>query len=81
MQAPSSTLCSNAGLDVWLDGNPRLMHHKVIIIDGQIVITGSYNFSNNAEQNNDENTLIIHNQDIAAQYMTEFQQIYDLSQR
>ena len=71
----------NAGMDVNLDGNPRLMHHKVIIIDEQIVITGSYNFSNNAEQNNDENTLIIHNPEIAAAFMTEFQQIYDLSQR
>jgi phosphatidylserine/phosphatidylglycerophosphate/cardiolipin synthase-like enzyme len=71
----------NAGIDVWLDGNPRLMHHKVIIIDQQVVITGSYNFSNNAEYDNDENTLIIHNQDIAAQYNIEFQQIYDLSKR
>jgi phosphatidylserine/phosphatidylglycerophosphate/cardiolipin synthase-like enzyme len=70
-----------AGIDVRLDGNPRLMHHKVIIIDQQTVITGSYNFSNNAEHNNDENTLIIHNQDIAAQYLTEFQRIYDSSQR
>lgn len=70
-----------AGIDVWLDGNPRLMHHKVIIIDQKVVITGSYNFSYNAEYVNDENTLIIHNQDIAAQYMTEFRQIYDLSQR
>jgi phosphatidylserine/phosphatidylglycerophosphate/cardiolipin synthase-like enzyme len=71
----------NAGLDVWLDGNPRLMHHKVIIIDGQVVITGSYNFSNNAEYSNDENTLIIHDPDIAAQYLAEFQQIYELSKR
>jgi phosphatidylserine/phosphatidylglycerophosphate/cardiolipin synthase-like enzyme len=71
----------NAGIDVWLDGNPRLMHHKVIIIDQKVVVTGSYNFSNNAEYDNDENTLIIHNQDIAAKYMIEFQQIYDLSQR
>jgi phosphatidylserine/phosphatidylglycerophosphate/cardiolipin synthase-like enzyme len=71
----------NAGIEVWLDGNPRLMHHKVIIIDQKVVITGSYNFSNNAEHFNDENTLIIHNQDIAAQYMIEFQQTYDLSQR
>ena len=71
----------DAGLDVRLDGNPRLMHHKVIIIDQQIVITGSYNFSNNAEQNNDENTLIIHNPGIAAAYMEEFQKIYSLSQR
>jgi phosphatidylserine/phosphatidylglycerophosphate/cardiolipin synthase-like enzyme len=68
-------------MDVTLDGNPRLMHHKVMIIDQQIVITGSYNFSNNAERYNDENTLIIHNQGIAAEYMAEFQQIYDLSQR
>ena len=71
----------NAGLDVRLDGNPRLMHHKVIIIDHEVVITGSYNFSNNAEHNNDENTLIIHNQDIAAQFLAEFQQIYDMAQR
>jgi len=72
---------SNAGIDVRLDGNPRLMHHKVFIIDHQTVITGSYNFSRNAEENNDENTLIIHNQDIAAEYMAEFQRIYDSSQR
>jgi phosphatidylserine/phosphatidylglycerophosphate/cardiolipin synthase-like enzyme len=71
----------DAGLEVWLDGNPRLMHHKVIIIDKKIVITGSYNFSNNAEHYNDENTLIIHNQEIASQYMLEFQKIYALSQR
>ena len=70
-----------AGLNVRLDGNPRLMHHKVIIIDGGVVITGSYNFSSNAEHSNDENTLIIHNQDIAAQYLAEFQQIYALAQR
>ncbi len=30
-----------AGLDVRLDGNDRNMHHKVFIIDGEIVITGS----------------------------------------
>lgn len=71
----------NAGIEVRLDGNPRLMHHKVIIIDGQVVITGSYNFSYNAEHSNDENTLIIHNQDIAARYLAEFQQIYEQAQR
>ena len=71
----------NAGIDVRQDGNPLLMHHKVIIIDGQIVITGSYNFSENAEHNNDENTLIIHNPDIAAQYLAEFQRVFDLAQR
>jgi phosphatidylserine/phosphatidylglycerophosphate/cardiolipin synthase-like enzyme len=70
-----------AGLDVRLDGNPHDMHHKVIIIDEQIVITGSYNFSASAEERNDENVLIIFNPQIAAQYLQEFKRVYNLAQR
>ncbi len=66
-----------AGLDVRLDGNQTgLMHHKVIIIDQNVVITGSYNFSASAEERNDENVVILFNPVIAAQYMEEFQVIY-----
>jgi phosphatidylserine/phosphatidylglycerophosphate/cardiolipin synthase-like enzyme len=66
-----------AGLDVRLDGISGLLHHKVIIIDGRTVITGSYNFSANAERNNDENLLIIHSPEIGARYLQEFQIVYD----
>lgn len=66
----------NAGLDVRLDGNPKFMHHKVIIIDEVIVITGSYNFSASAEKSNDENTLIIHSPNLASKYTAEFERIY-----
>jgi len=69
-----------AGLDVRLDGNPGLMHHKVIIIDRNIVITGSYNFSASAEEVNDENLIVIYNADIAAQYLAEFMRIYAQAQ-
>ena len=69
-----------AGLDVRRDGNPGLMHDKVIIIDRKIVITGSYNFSTSAEERNDENVFIIHNAYVAAQYMEEFQKVYDQAQ-
>ena len=65
-----------AGLDVWLDANPKSMHDKIILIDGMIVITGSYNFTASAEKKNDENILIIHNVDIAALYLQDFQRIY-----
>jgi phosphatidylserine/phosphatidylglycerophosphate/cardiolipin synthase-like enzyme len=68
------------GLPVRLDGNPNHMHHKVIIIDGQTVITGSYNFSANAEETNDENLLVIHSPDVAALYLVEFQRVYNLAQ-
>ena len=64
------------GLDIRLDGNPANMHHKVIVIDGKIVITGSYNFSINAETKNDENVLVIFNQEIANKYLEEFNRVY-----
>jgi phosphatidylserine/phosphatidylglycerophosphate/cardiolipin synthase-like enzyme len=65
-----------AGLDVRKDGNDGLMHHKVFIIDEKIVAFGSYNFSNSAEERNDENLIIVYNEQIAQQYMQEFQRVY-----
>jgi phosphatidylserine/phosphatidylglycerophosphate/cardiolipin synthase-like enzyme len=61
-----------AGLDVRLDGNPRVLHHKVIIIDDQIVAVGSFNFSDNAAESNDENLLIIYDPAVASLYRQEF---------
>jgi phosphatidylserine/phosphatidylglycerophosphate/cardiolipin synthase-like enzyme len=40
---------ADGGATVYLDANPRNMHHKVIILDGGIVLTGSYNFTASAE--------------------------------
>ncbi len=62
----------DSGLDVRIDGNPYLLHHKVIIIDHEVVIMGSFNFSNNAVTSNDENVLIIHDPAIAGLYEEEF---------
>jgi phosphatidylserine/phosphatidylglycerophosphate/cardiolipin synthase-like enzyme len=59
--------------DIWLDGNPRTFHHKVIIIDGKTVILGSFNFTANANESNDENLLIIQDSSLAAAYEQQFQ--------
>lgn len=67
------------GLDVRLDGNPGQMHEKAFIVDGEVVVIGSYNFSRNANETNDENVLIIHNRTIAAEFAREFERIYLLS--
>ena len=64
-----------AGLPVYLDGNPGQMHHKVFIIDRQIVIAGSYNFSTSAEKTNDENVFVIFDPPLAEQYLAEFQRV------
>jgi phosphatidylserine/phosphatidylglycerophosphate/cardiolipin synthase-like enzyme len=68
-----------AGMDVRQDGNSGIMHHKVIIVDGQTVITGSFNFSSNATRSNDENVVIIRNPDIAALYIQEFGRVQQLA--
>ncbi len=66
-----------AKLDVWQDGNPYLMHHKVFVIDGQTVILGSFNFSQSANDSNDENLLIIDDPALAQAFVAEFERVLD----
>lgn len=65
-----------AGVPVRQDGNPSFLHHKLIIVDERIVITGSLNFSTNAEESNDENVIIVDNPEIAALYIQEFERVW-----
>jgi phosphatidylserine/phosphatidylglycerophosphate/cardiolipin synthase-like enzyme len=71
---------AEAQVGVLADGNCYTMHDKVIIIDGRVVITGSYNFTGRAEDVNDENLLIIDDPAIAQLYEQEFERIYDQAQ-
>lgn len=66
-------VCAN--LPVRADGNRYNMHHKVIIIDGETVVTGSFNFTRAADTSNDDNVLILHSPAVAALYEQEFQKI------
>jgi len=67
------------GVDVRLDGNPYTMHHKVVIIDGKIVVTGSYNWTWSAERRNDENVLILMSKSLAKNYEREFQRVWSMA--
>jgi len=68
-----------AHVPVRQDGNPRFLHDKVIVVDNRIVISGSFNFSNNATDNNDENVIIIDNPEIASLYMQEFGKVWGIA--
>lgn len=59
----------SAGIDVLIDNVPGIAHNKVMIIDEYIVITGSFNFSKNADYKNAENVIIINDPIIARQYL------------
>lgn len=56
------------------------LHHKFGVIDpfttNAKAITGSHNWSNSANTQNDENTLVIYSTGIAKEYYEEFQRIY-----
>lgn len=68
------------GVTVLPDGNCYTMHHKVIIIDQRVVITGSYNFTGRAEDVNDENLLIIDDPELARAYVEEFERVFAQAQ-
>ena len=68
-----------AGLPVRQDGNDSFLHDKVIIIDNSIVVTGSLNFSSSADEDNEENVIIIDNPGIAALYLDEYQKNWDMA--
>jgi phosphatidylserine/phosphatidylglycerophosphate/cardiolipin synthase-like enzyme/DNA/RNA endonuclease YhcR with UshA esterase domain len=69
----------NQGVNVIPDNQTVQTHHKYAIIDATnpasdpIVLTGSHNWSASAEDRNDENTLIIHDADVANIFLQEFE--------
>lgn len=68
-----------AKVPVRQDGNPGFMHNKLIVVDERYVITGSLNFSTNAEESNDENVIIVDNPEIARLYMLEFERVWSIA--
>ena len=64
------------GLNIRIDGNKNNMHHKFIVIDDRIVVTGSPNFSFSGFNRNDENMLIIFNEELALGFTREFDRMF-----
>jgi phosphatidylserine/phosphatidylglycerophosphate/cardiolipin synthase-like enzyme len=56
------------GIPVLVDSEHAIAHNKVMLIDGRTVITGSFNFTRQAENGNAENLLTIRDSALADQY-------------
>ena len=67
-QYSSATFFSNAGVPVRIDAAHAIAHNKLMVTDVGIVITGSFNFTNAAEENSGENLLVIHDKKLAERY-------------
>ena len=77
----SATFLSNSGIPTYIDDKHAIAHNKVMIIDRETVITGSFNFTKAAEEKNAENLLIIKNNDLAKVYMENWYKHREHSER
>jgi len=53
---------------VRIDAKHAIAHNKIMVIDGEVVITGSFNFTKAAEEHNAENLLVIRDAALAERY-------------
>lgn len=66
--ASSAKFFSERGVPVWIDYKPHIAHNKIMVIDHEVVVTGSFNFTRSAQLHNAENLLIIENPQLASIY-------------
>ena len=64
---------AHMGIPTYIDSEHAIAHNKIIIIDGETVITGSFNFTKAAEEHNAENMIILKSKDLASVYLKNFQ--------
>jgi phosphatidylserine/phosphatidylglycerophosphate/cardiolipin synthase-like enzyme len=60
---------ARAGIAVLVDAAHAIAHNKVMVLDGEVVITGSFNFTRQAEHENAENLLVIRDRELAERYL------------
>jgi phosphatidylserine/phosphatidylglycerophosphate/cardiolipin synthase-like enzyme len=70
----SATFLFNAGIPTKIDAKHAIAHNKVMIIDGETIITGSFNFTKAAEESNAENLLVIRDKRLAERYTKNWQE-------
>jgi len=64
----STDFVAHAGIPTLIDAKHAISHNKIIVIDAQTVITGSFNFTKAAEESNTENMLIVRDLELAKRY-------------
>ncbi|MBF0488341.1 MAG: phospholipase D family protein [Nitrospirae bacterium] len=68
-QYSAVTFTANEGIPTYVDAIHNIAHNKVMIIDRETVITGSFNFTRSAEFENAENLLVIKSRELASAYI------------
>ena len=69
----------NSGIDIRIDRSENHMHHKFMVADGLVTITGSYNWTRSAEKYNQENVIWINDEQFSSSFLSEFETLWSNS--
>lgn len=73
---------AKAGVPLYLDSpEGGINHNKVFVIDGALLVMGSYNMQDKSEKHSAENVLFIHSPELAALYLKNYEQRRQLAKR
>ena len=67
---------ARAGIPVLVDDSPFFMHHKFALFDDQVVLTGSYNWTRGAADNNEENLILSNDRRLVTSFRGEFERLW-----
>lgn len=69
-------ILQDSGIPINFDTNSALMHNKFLVIDKNLVWTGSYNTTDRGSYYNNNNAIIIKSKKLAQYYIDEFEEMF-----
>lgn len=72
---------SDSGAEVRFEDHPGKMHNKFAVIDGKVLIAGSYNWTKAAEEKNDENVLVIRDEVLTEVFGKKFEEYWGVAKK
>jgi cardiolipin hydrolase len=64
------------GMNIRVDNSPSHMHHKFMVVDGRVLLTGSYNWTRSAGKNNHENLISMGEPYFVRRFQKEFELLW-----
>ena len=77
--ARAEEILRNAGIPVRFDDRVAIAHNKVMVIDGELVIGGSFNYTKSAEEKNAENVTFTRSACVARLYGDNFERRWNVA--
>jgi phosphatidylserine/phosphatidylglycerophosphate/cardiolipin synthase-like enzyme len=68
----SAVALTEAGISVWIDHPRSIEHNKIMVIDDDLAVGGSFNYSAAAQARNAENMTVTRSAEVAAWYLADW---------